>query len=104
MSPDLLLAAALVAATPVLFAALGELLAERSGVLNLGAASVLTISGTPSGSPYTLATYTSRTGMFATVNNLPPNYFLDYGPTALQLVPEPTLILALCGAAGAVVV
>jgi general nucleoside transport system permease protein len=36
MSPDLLLAAALVAATPVLFAALGELLAERSGVLNLG--------------------------------------------------------------------
>ena len=36
MSPELLLAAALVAATPVLFAALGELLAERSGVLNLG--------------------------------------------------------------------
>jgi ABC-type uncharacterized transport system permease subunit len=36
MSPELLLAAALASATPVLFAALGELLAERSGVLNLG--------------------------------------------------------------------
>ena len=36
MSLELLLAAALVAATPLLFAAQGELLAERSGVLNLG--------------------------------------------------------------------
>jgi ABC-type uncharacterized transport system permease subunit len=36
MSLELLLAAALVSATPILFAALGELLAERSGVLNLG--------------------------------------------------------------------
>ena len=36
MNPELLLAAALASATPVLFAALGELLAERSGVLNLG--------------------------------------------------------------------
>jgi general nucleoside transport system permease protein len=36
VSPELILAAALASATPVLFAALGELLAERSGVLNLG--------------------------------------------------------------------
>ena len=36
MSLELLLAAALVSATPVLLAALGELLTERSGVLNLG--------------------------------------------------------------------
>lgn len=36
MSLELLLAAALVSATPVLFAALGELMAERAGVLNLG--------------------------------------------------------------------
>ncbi len=36
MSPDLLLAAAIVAGTPILFAALGELLAERAGVINLG--------------------------------------------------------------------
>lgn len=36
MSIELLLAAALVSATPVLYAALGELLAERAGVLNLG--------------------------------------------------------------------
>ncbi|MGI9487499.1 MAG: ABC transporter permease [Geminicoccaceae bacterium] len=36
MSPSLIFAAALVLATPVLLAALGELLAERAGVLNLG--------------------------------------------------------------------
>lgn len=36
MSLDLLLAAAIVASTPILFAALGELLAERAGVINLG--------------------------------------------------------------------
>lgn len=36
MSLELLLAAALVSATPILFAALGELLAERAGVVNLG--------------------------------------------------------------------
>jgi simple sugar transport system permease protein len=36
MSPALLLAAALVAGTPILFAALGELIAERAGVINLG--------------------------------------------------------------------
>lgn len=36
MSPDLLVAAALVAGTPILLAATGELLTERAGVLNLG--------------------------------------------------------------------
>ena len=36
MSVELLLAAALVSGTPILFAALGELLSERAGVLNLG--------------------------------------------------------------------
>lgn len=36
VNPEFVLAAALASATPVLFAALGELLAERSGVLNLG--------------------------------------------------------------------
>jgi simple sugar transport system permease protein len=36
MSLELLLAAALVSATPVLLAALGELISERAGVLNLG--------------------------------------------------------------------
>jgi ABC-type uncharacterized transport system permease subunit len=36
MSIELLLAAALVSGTPILFAALGELLSERAGVLNLG--------------------------------------------------------------------
>jgi hypothetical protein len=76
-----------------------------TGTLNLGAASTLTISGTASGGMYTLATYTTLSGTFATVNNLPPNYALMYGTTALQLVPvpEPTLILAMCGAAAGVV-
>ena len=36
MSIELLFAAALVSGTPILLAALGELLAERAGVLNLG--------------------------------------------------------------------
>ena len=36
MNPELFLAAAMVAATPILFAALGELLSERAGILNLG--------------------------------------------------------------------
>ena len=36
MSIELLLAAALVSGTPILLAALGELLSERAGVLNLG--------------------------------------------------------------------
>ena len=39
MSPDqivALLAVAVVTGTPLIFAAIGELLAERSGVLNLG--------------------------------------------------------------------
>ena len=36
IDPALLLAALVVAATPILLAALGELVVERAGVLNLG--------------------------------------------------------------------
>ena len=36
ISPTLLLASLIVAATPILLAALGELMVERAGVLNLG--------------------------------------------------------------------
>src|SRR5689334_22730767 len=36
ISPTLLLASLMVAATPILLAAIGELVVERSGVLNLG--------------------------------------------------------------------
>ena len=36
MNPELLIAAALVAGTPILLAATGELITERAGVLNLG--------------------------------------------------------------------
>ena len=36
INPVLLLASLMVAATPLLFAALGELIVERAGVLNLG--------------------------------------------------------------------
>jgi hypothetical protein len=74
-----------------------------NGALTLGAASTLTISGTASGSNYTLATYTSHAGTFATVQNLPAGYFLSYGPTSLQLVPEPAMILAVCAAGAGVV-
>jgi hypothetical protein len=76
-----------------------------TGTLNLSGTSVLTLSGIATGGPYTLATYTGVTGTFATVNNMPTNYALVYGTTALQLVPvpEPALILALCGAGAAIV-
>ena len=36
IDPLLLLASLMVAATPILFAAIGELVVERAGVLNLG--------------------------------------------------------------------
>ena len=36
INPILLLAALMVASTPILLAAIGELVVERSGVLNLG--------------------------------------------------------------------
>ena len=38
ISPILLLASLMVASTPILLAALGELVVERAGVLNLGVA------------------------------------------------------------------
>lgn len=43
IDPALLLASLLVAATPILFAALGELVVERAGVLNLGVEGMMII-------------------------------------------------------------
>ncbi|MEO1020248.1 MAG: ABC transporter permease [Pseudomonadota bacterium] len=43
MNLELLLAAALVSGTPVLFAALGELLTERAGILNLGVEGIMLV-------------------------------------------------------------
>jgi fibronectin-binding autotransporter adhesin len=76
-----------------------------TGALNLAGTSTLTITGLASGGLYTLANYTSLTGMFNTVNNLPANYSVVYGPTSLRLVPvpEPALILLLCAAGGSIV-
>ncbi|RMD90413.1 MAG: ABC transporter permease, partial [Alphaproteobacteria bacterium] len=36
ISPDVLVAALMVASTPILLAAIGELVVEKAGVLNLG--------------------------------------------------------------------
>ena len=76
-----------------------------TGATGPGAGAGFGGGGAASGSPYTLATYTDLTGTFGTVNNLPTNYALFYGPSALQLVPvpEPALILALCAAGAGIV-
>ncbi len=59
ISPTLLLAALMVASTPILLAALGELVAERAGVLNLGVEGMMItgaiagfIAAVESGSPF----------------------------------------------------
>ena len=59
INPILLLAALMVASTPILLAAIGELVVERSGVLNLGVEGMMIvgavcgyIAGHSSGNPY----------------------------------------------------
>ncbi|MFQ6547443.1 ABC transporter permease [Aestuariibius sp. 2305UL40-4] len=59
INPVLLVASLIVAATPLLFAALGELIVERAGVLNLGVEGMMItgaicgfIVGVESGNPY----------------------------------------------------
>ena len=59
IAPDLLIASLMVAATPILLAALGEMVVERSGVLNLGVEGMMImgavcgfIAGVASGSPW----------------------------------------------------
>ena len=63
MSVELLLAAALVSATPVLFAALGELLTERAGVLNLGLEGTMLV-GAVSGFAVATVTASAALGAF----------------------------------------
>ncbi|EPX86391.1 nucleoside ABC transporter membrane protein [Rubellimicrobium thermophilum DSM 16684] len=55
ISPVLLLASLMVASTPILLAALGELVAERSGVLNLGVEGMM-ITGAITGFAVAVAT------------------------------------------------
>ena len=55
---SLLIASLIVAATPILLAALGELIAEKSGVLNLGVEGMM-IFGAISGFIITCLLYTS---------------------------------------------
>ncbi|MDB2468366.1 ABC transporter permease, partial [Planktomarina temperata] len=43
ISPTLLVASLMVAATPILLAAIGELVVEKSGVLNLGVEGMMII-------------------------------------------------------------
>ena len=59
ISPELLLASLMVASTPILLAALGELVVERAGVLNLGVEGMMIVgavtgfmAATASGSPW----------------------------------------------------
>jgi len=61
-----------------------------SGQLSLGVGSTLDIQGTADGvTTYTLATFASHSGVFATVSNLPSGYDLVYSATDLELVPVP---------------
>ena len=66
MSIELLLAAALISATPVLYAALGELLAERAGILNLGVEGTMLI-GAVSGFAAATVTGSAAAGVFLAV-------------------------------------
>jgi general nucleoside transport system permease protein len=61
---EFVLAAALAAATPVLFAAVGELLSERAGVLNLGLEGLMLV-GAVTGFAVTVATGSAWTGVGA---------------------------------------
>ena len=59
-----ILASTLLAATPLIFAALGELVAERAGVLNLGIEGMM-LTGAVSGFAVTLATGQPALGLLA---------------------------------------
>ncbi|MFA5205098.1 MAG: autotransporter-associated beta strand repeat-containing protein [Lentisphaeria bacterium] len=80
-------------------AEMGDLLAVF-GNLTLGTSSALNLVGsyTP-GSSYTLASYSTLTGTFATINNLPAGWGITYGDTALTLgaIPEPASLALLFG-------
>ena len=75
-------------------------LSGANSTLNLSFTDGDTVTGT-----YTLATFTGTlTGTFATVNNLPSGYAVDYNPSSITLapVPEPGSIalLACAGVTG----
>jgi general nucleoside transport system permease protein len=61
ISPALLLASLMVAATPILFAAIGELVVERAGVLNLGVEGMM-ITGAIAGFMVAVATGSATFG------------------------------------------
>jgi autotransporter-associated beta strand protein len=80
---------------------LGDLLTS-TGVATLGG--TLDLSGTAGPGPVELLAYSSKTGTFATVSGLPAGYTLQYTPTELLAVPEPSTLALLaaglaCGAA-----
>lgn len=64
IDPVLLIAAIIVAATPILFAALGELVVERAGVLNLGVEGMM-ITGAVAGFGVTYGTGSHMLGFMA---------------------------------------
>jgi autotransporter-associated beta strand protein len=78
-----------------------------TNVLTLNAtSSVLDMTGASfdGSTTYTLAIYSSRTNTFATVTGLPVTHFLNYGPTAITVVPVPepgTVLLIATAALGA---
>ncbi|MFN2623979.1 MAG: PEP-CTERM sorting domain-containing protein [Chthoniobacterales bacterium] len=70
-----------------LSASLSDLLAI-TGSLTLGAGTTLDIVGSADNlTTYTLATFASRSGIFATVTGIPSGYSLVYNNTDIELVP-----------------
>ena len=66
---SLLIASLIVAATPILLAALGELIAEKSGVLNLGVEGMM-MFGAISGFIITIETKNPWLGFFSSIGGM----------------------------------
>ena len=97
INPVLLIASLMVAATPLLFAAIGELVVERAGVLNLGIEGMM-ILGAIAGFSVTLDSGSYLAGIIAAAAAGAVAAFL-FGVSRLFsniMIGIPTIVAAVC--------